>query len=107
MNGLEVFGLMAFALVWALFVRVHRLERILRENGIGPARSKASDSQLQKYVGQTLSLTLYDTDMDTYCETCRVLDVDETWALLLADEGKKKERELLIRLDSVKQIKVK
>lgn len=101
------FGIFAFIMVMVLFGRVHRLERILRENGIGPARSKAFGSQLQKYIGQTLSLTLYDTDMDTYCETCRVLDVDETWTLLLADEGKKKERELLIRLDSVKQIKVK
>ena len=35
------------------------------------------------------------------------LDADEEWALVLANEGKKNECEKLIRLDSVKQIKVK
>ena len=38
---------------------------------------------------------------------CRVLDVDEDWMLVLADEGKKKEREMLLRLDSVEHIEVK
>ena len=33
--------------------------------------------------------------------------VDEEWALVLADEGKKKEREMLIRLDSVENIEAK
>ena len=40
-------------------------------------------------------------------KTCRVLDTDETWALVLANEGKKNQCEKLIRLDNVKQIKVK
>ena len=40
-------------------------------------------------------------------KVCRVLDADEDWALVLANEGTKKECEKLIRLDSVKQIKVK
>ena len=34
-----------------------------------------------------------------------MLDADSAWLLVRADEGKKKERELLIRLDSVKGIK--
>ena len=36
---------------------------------------------------------------------CQVLDTDEEWTLVLADEGKKKEREMLIRLDSIKSVK--
>ena len=104
---MEYFGLMAFVLAVIALGQVQRLERLLRENGIRPGTGKNLNSQLQKHIGQTLSLTFYDTDVDTYCETCRVLDVDETWVRLVADEGKKKEREMLIRLDNVKQIKVK
>lgn len=102
-----LFGLVAFCMVCALSARVKRLEQLLRENGIGSLGAKALGGQLRKHVGQTLTLTLYQEDMELSGLTARVLDVDETWALLLADEGKKKERELLIRLDSVKQIKVK
>ena len=36
---------------------------------------------------------------------CKILDVDEEWALLLLDEGKKREREQLVRLDSVRKVK--
>ena len=50
-------------------------------------------------------MTIYDEDGSGV--TGRVLDVDGEWVLVLADEGKKKEREMLLRLDSVKNIKVK
>ena len=52
-------------------------------------------------------LTLETNDGDIMGKSCKVLDVDETWALVLANEGKKNQCEKLIRLDSVKQIKVK
>ena len=32
---MEIFGLFAFCMVIGLYAKVHRLERILRENGIG------------------------------------------------------------------------
>ena len=54
-----------------------------------------------------MELTLEASDGDLVGKFCKVLDVDETWALVLANEGKKNECEKLIRLDSVKQIKVK
>lgn len=107
MSGMEIFGMMAFALVCVLFARVRRLEQLLRENGIRPAGAKTLSGQLKKHIGQTLTLSFYDEDMALSGANLRVLDVDETWVLLRADEGKKKERELLVRLDSVKQIKVK
>ncbi|MDE7172622.1 MAG: hypothetical protein K2O11_12240 [Oscillospiraceae bacterium] len=90
-----------------LYAKVHRLERILRENGIGAKRAVGLGDQLRRQVGQTVELTLETTDGDIMGKVCRVLDADETWALVRANEGKKNQCEKLIRLDSVKQIKVK
>ena len=104
---MEFFGLFAFCMVIGLYAKVHRLERILRENGIGSVRAVGVGDQLRKQVGQTVELTLETSDGDLMGKACRVLDADESWALVLANEGKKDEREKLIRLDSVKQIKVK
>ena len=104
---MEVFGLFAFCMVIGLYAKVHRLERILRENNLGPSRIAGLGGQLRRQVGQTVELTLETTDWDIVGSVCRVLDADETWALVLVNEGKKNEREKLIRLDSVKQIKVK
>ena len=36
---------------------------------------------------------------------CRILDVDEEWVRILRNEGKKNQREMLVRLSDVKQIK--
>lgn len=107
MDAMNIFGMAAFALVFILWARVTRLERLLRENGIRPSGSKTLSGQLQKQLGQTLTLSFYDERMALSGANFRVLDVDETWVLLRADEGKKKERELLVRLDNVKQIKMK
>ena len=104
---MEIFGLFAFCMVIGLYAKVHRLERILRENGIGSVRAVGLGDQLRKQVGQTVELTLETNDGDIMGKVCRVLDTDETWALVLANEGKKNECQKLIRLDSVKQIKVK
>lgn len=104
---MEYFGIFSFIMVIALYSKVHRLERILRENGIGSVRAVGLGDQLRKQVGQTVELTLETNDGDIMGKVCRVLDTDETWALVLVNEGKKNEREKLIRLDSVKQIKVK
>ena len=55
-------------------------------------------------MGQTVAVTLYEGD-GTTTTLCRVLDVDEEWARVLRNEGKKNQRELLIRLADVKRIK--
>lgn len=104
---MEYFGVFAFIMVLVLMGRVSRLERILRDNGIGTVRVTGLGDQLRKQVGQTVELTLETSDGDIMGKVCRVLDADETWALVRANEGKKNECEKLIRLDSVKQIKVK
>lgn len=104
---MEYFGLFAFIMAIGLYSKVHRLERILRDNGIRPGGTAGLGEQVRKQVGRTVELTLETSDGDIMGKQCKVLDADETWALVLANEGKKNECEKLIRLDSVKQIKVK
>ena len=104
---MEYFGVFAFIMVLVLMGKVSRLERLLRENGIGSLRAAGLGEQMRKQVGNTVILTVEAGDGDVMGKECKVLDADETWALVLANEGKKNECEKLIRLDSVKQIKVK
>ena len=104
---MEYFGLFAFIMVLTLMGKVSRLERILRDNGIGAVRTAGLGEQMRKQVGNTVTLTVEAGDGDLVGKECTILDADESWALVLANAGKKNECEKLIRLDSVKQIKVK
>ena len=104
---MEYFGVFAFVFVLCLYGKVHRLERILRDNGIGTVRAAGLGEQMRKQVGNTVTLTVEAGDGDLLGKECKILDADESWALVLANEGKKNECEKLIRLDCVKQIKVK
>jgi len=104
---MEYFAIFSFIMVLVLMGKVSRLERVLRENGITAKGAAGLGDQLRKQVGQTVILTLETSDGDLVGKPCKVLDADETWALVRANEGKKNECEKLIRLDSVKQIKVK
>lgn len=104
---MEYFGIFAFIMVCVLMSRVSRLERLLRENGIGSVRAAGLGEQIRKQVGKTVTLTVEAGDTDVMGTVCRILDADEDWALVLVNEGKKNECEKLVRLDSVKQIKVK
>ena len=105
MESLNIFGMIAFVFAILLWGRVQRLEQLLRENGIRPAGTRDLSRRLAKLAGQTVTRSLYSDGWDVSGLTCRVLDADSAWLLVRADEGKKKERELLIRLDSVKGIK--
>ena len=105
MDAMAVFGFFAFLMVIFLWSKVNRLERLLRENGIRPVGSKVLARRLAGMTGLTVTLTLYSDSWDMSGLVCQVLDTDEEWALVLADEGKKKEREMLIRLDSIKSVK--
>ena len=102
MDAMAVFGFFAFLMVIFLWSKVNRL---LRENGIRPVGSKDLARRLAGMTGLTVTLTLYSDSWDMSGLVCQVLDTDEEWALVLADEGKKKEREMLIRLDSIKSVK--
>ena len=104
---MEYFGFFSFIMVLVLMGKVSRLERILRDNGIRPGGASGLGDQVRKQVGKTVTLTMETNDGDLMGKVCKVLDADEDWALVLANEGKKDQCEKLIRLDSVKQIKVK
>lgn len=104
---MEYFGVFSFIMVLVLMGKVSRLERILRDNGIGTVRAAGLGEQVRKQIGRAVELTLETSDGDIMGKECKILDADEDWALVLANEGKKNECEKLIRLDSVKQIKVK
>lgn len=104
---MEFFGMFAFIGIIFLYEKVKRLERVLRDNGIGNLRTAGLGEQMRKQVGNTVTLTVEAGDGDLVGKVCRILDADEDWALVLANEGKKNQCEKLIRLDSVKQIKVK
>ena len=103
---MEYFGIFAFVFVLGLYGKIRRLERILRDNGIRPGGTAGLGDQVRKQVGKTVELTLETSDGDIMGKQCRVLDADETWALVLANEGKRNECEKLSWLGSVKQIKV-
>ena len=104
---MEYFGVFSFIMVLVLMGKVSRLERILRDNGIGAVRAAGLGEQMKKQVGNTVTLSVEAGDGDLMGKECKILDADEEWALVLVGEGKKNECEKLIRLDSVKQIKVK
>ena len=103
MDVLGILGLVGFVVACITLDRVGRLERLLRENGIRPAGTPSLVRQLEDSVGKTV--TVFDDEGTGV--TGRVLDVDGEWVLVLADEGKKKEREMLLRLDGVTNIRMK
>ncbi len=101
---MESFGMFAFVIAVLLWPKVTRLERLLRENNIRPAGAGKLGEQLRTRIGQTVTITLYEGD-GTTTTRCRVLDTDEEWAHVIRNEGKKNQRELLLRLSDVKQVK--
>ena len=78
----------------------------LRENGIRPASARDLGRRLRQSVGREVTLTLWTQYGSTERLPCRVLDSDESWALLLRSEGKKQQRQVLIRLEDVKDVKL-
>ena len=101
---MEYMGLFAFVFVLGLWGRMKRLERILRENNIRPRGTGSLGDQLGERVGQTLFITLYEGGEGT-TTICKILDADEEWLHVIRNEGKKNQREMLLRLADVKQIK--
>ena len=100
---MEYFGLFAFIMAIGLYSKVHRLERILRDNGIRPGGTAGLGEQVRKQVGRTVELTLETSDGDIMGKQCKVLDADDdertledTVARALAQiEEKQYEAELL------------
>lgn len=102
---MEFFGIAGLFFALLAWGKVQKLERLLRENGIGPTGSRDLGRRLTGMVGQSVTLSL-DSDDLAGSQPCRVLDADETWALLLCNEGKRGEQKKLIRLADVRQLKL-
>ena len=51
-----------------------------------------------------MGITLSE-DSGTTTTFCKVLEVDEEWVHVIRNEGKKNQREMLLRLSDVKQVK--
>ena len=101
---METFGMFAFVIMFFLWSKVSRLERTLRENNIRPGGTGSLGSQLRAKVGQRVMITFYEGGGTTITD-CKVLDADEEWAHVLRNEGKRNQRELLLRLSDVKQVR--
>ena len=104
MESFGIFGIMGFVMALIVLERVKRLERTLRENDIRPGGRGPLGAGLRDKIGKTVDVTLYEGEGST-TTSCRILDADEEWARVIRNEGKKNQRELLIRLGDVKQIK--
>ena len=106
MDSFGFFGLMGFAMAIYALERVKRLERLLRENHIRPAGAGDLGVRFREQIGKTVKITLDEGEGEGSTTTaCRVLDADEEWVHVIRNEGKKNQRELLLRLSDVKQVK--
>ena len=104
MDTFDVFGLMGFVMALIVLDRVKRLERTLRENNIRPGGMGTRNVRLRDKIGKTVDITLDEGEGST-TTACKVLDADEEWVHVIRNEGKKNQRELLLRLSDVKQVK--
>ena len=69
---MEYFGFFSFIMVLFLMGKVNRLERILRDNGLGSVRAAGLGEQMRKQVGNTVTLTVEDTRSSLSAGTGRV-----------------------------------
>lgn len=109
MEYLGVFGFIAFVLVMTLQGKVSKLERQMREAGIGEegiALNGDLSSSLEKRIGCQVKVDFYDGEADADIvsgKTVTIKDVDEKWVLVRL-ENKKKTCEKLIRISTIKGI---
>ena len=110
MEYLFIFGLIAFCLVLSLQSKVTKIERLLRDAGIGEkAETLAAEdlqASLQKRIGKTVKFDFYDDVIDSDLfgvKDCKILDVDEKWVLVHC-ENKKKSFDKLIRISTIRGI---
>lgn len=109
MEYLGVFGFIAFVFVLTLQGKVSKLERQMREAGIGEegvALNGDLASSLKKRIGCQVKVDFYDGEADVDiagAKAVTIKDVDEKWVLVHL-ENKKKACEKLIRISTIKGI---
>jgi hypothetical protein len=109
MEYLGVFGFIAFVFVLTLQGKVSKLERQMREAGIGEEGSALNGdlfTSLEKRIGCQVRLDFYDGEGDvdiTGDKSVTIKDVDEKWVLVRL-ENKKKSCDKLIRISTIKGV---
>ena len=109
MEYLGVFGFIAFVLVLTLQGKVSKLERQMRESGIGEegvALNGSLSASLEKRIGRQVKIDFYDSEADADIiglKSVTILDVDEKWVLVHC-ENKKKSFDKLVRISTIKGI---
>ena len=109
MEYLGVFGFIAFIFVVTMPSKVSKLERQMREAGIGEegiALNGDLSASLEKRIGRQVKMDFYDGEADAdmvSAKTVTIKDVDEKWVLVHL-EGKKKTMDKLIRISTIKGI---
>ncbi len=109
MEYLGVFGFIAFVLILTLQSKVSKLERQMREAGIGEEGTAPGgnlSASLEKRIGRQVKLDFYDgeTDADLVsAKSIKIVDVDEKWVLVHC-ENKKKSFDKLVRISTIKGI---
>ena len=110
MEYLGVFGFIAFIFVLSLQGKVSKLERQMREAGIGEEGAALNgdlSGSLKKRIGCQVKIDFYDGEADADLvsgKSVTIIDVDEKWAMVRC-ETKKKAVDKLIRISTIKGIK--
>ena len=109
MEYLGVFGFIAFVRVLTLQGKVSKLERQMREAGIGDEGAALNgnlSASLEKRIGKQVKMDFYDSEADADIvglKSVTILDVDEKWVLVHC-ENKKKSFDKLVRISTIKGI---
>ena len=109
MEYLGVFGFIAFIFVVTMQSKVSKLERQMREAGIGEegvALNGDLSASLETRIGCQVKLDFYDGEADDdvlSSKSVTIKDVDERWVLVRC-ESKKKACDKLIRISTIKGI---
>lgn len=108
MEYLGIFGFISFIYAITLQGRVSKLERQMRESGLGNFSSNENlGESLEKRIGKQVKFDFYEDEIDVELigsVNIEIKDVDEKWVLVHCD-NKKKVFDKLIRISSIKGIK--
>lgn len=100
-----VFGIASLIICMKLSARLTKMERMLKQSGLGVDKSKSLYNVLVKNIGKSGTLTFCNGSslLGNQKITCQILDVDEEWILL--KETKKKNQQLL-HIDSIRNVQI-
>lgn len=101
-----IWAIAAFTWCISLTAQVRELKRMIGDAGIGHTEKTSLREILEKSIGKSADLKLVSNgfNFNTTLSDCRILEVDEEWALVIM--GKKQE-EKLVRIQSIRGVNLK